>query len=329
MSKLILQPSGNAGARKHYVDTIENPVEILKIRPYLTQETFNILSQIYPDGLCYVWGVTPGGNNVTKWNRIERGDITLFSKNGGIFASGVTTFKIHNHQLASELWGFDDKGQTWEYIYFLAEIRALNIPYIEFNRTVIKANGQPYADNFIIQGFSVLYEFQGTNFLERYDLSSEIFIEEVNNDKFIRIIQALENLENTEEDIKSKRRLEQAYLKDYLFQRNIFAKCACCHKTFPVSFLVTAHIKKRAYCTSEEKRDMRIVMPMCKFGCDELFEQGYIYVRQGIFQRLNKKITSANLIDILSQVDGNLCDYYNEHTKYYFEWHHKYHTSSL
>jgi hypothetical protein len=31
MNQLILQPSGNKGAREHYADTIDNPVEINQI----------------------------------------------------------------------------------------------------------------------------------------------------------------------------------------------------------------------------------------------------------------------------------------------------------
>ena len=35
-------------------------------------------------------------------------------------------------------------------------------------------------------------------------------------------------------------------------------------------------IKKRALCSLEERKDPNIVMPMCIYGCDALFEQGYI-----------------------------------------------------
>lgn len=329
MSKLILQPCGNSGAREHYYDTIQNPVPLERIRPFLNQEEFDILSQIYPQRECYIWGVTPGGSNITKWNKVTRGDVTLFSKDGGIFASGVTTFKIRNSALASDLWGYDNKGQTWEYIYFLSEIRNLNIPYIQFNRNVLKKDGTPYEDNYIIQGFSVLDENQCQKFFKNFDIGSEIFINEVPQDEYSRITNILSELESTEEEIKSKRRIEQAFLKSYLFGRNIFGKCACCQKIFPVSFLVTAHIKKRAHCLDEERKDLDIVMPMCKLGCDELFEKGYIYVEEGEFKILDILISTEHLRERLKEIDGKKCAYYSEKTKAYFEWHYRYHTSNL
>jgi hypothetical protein len=31
--------------------------------------------------------------------------------------------KVHHAGLAEKLWGTDDKGQTWEYVYFLTDMR--------------------------------------------------------------------------------------------------------------------------------------------------------------------------------------------------------------
>ena len=45
---------------------------------------------------------------------------------------------------------------------------------------------------------------------------------------------------------------------------------------------MAAHIKKRSFSSTEEKLDYKnIVMPMCKFGCDELYEKGYIIIKDG------------------------------------------------
>ena len=61
-----------------------------------------------------------------------------------------------------------------------------------------------------------------------------------------------------------------------------FNTCCIYNKKYPVSFLVAAHIKKRAECTLDEKKDfLNIVAPMCKMGCDELYEKGYIGVVDG------------------------------------------------
>jgi hypothetical protein len=100
MSRIILQPAGNKDASDHYNDTIENPVDISTIASFLSDEDQNVLNEIYPSGSCYIWGVTPGGSNPGKWNRINRGDVTLFARNNKIYASAVTTYKSHNKELA-------------------------------------------------------------------------------------------------------------------------------------------------------------------------------------------------------------------------------------
>lgn len=319
MSKIILQPSGNKDSREHYKDTIENSISLQSIRSHISNPDFEILKSIYPSGFCKVWGVTPGGNNLTKWNRIETGDVTLFSRNGGIYASAVTTHKLHSRSLAIDLWDFNNKGQTWEYIYFLEEVKNHNIPYIDFNRAV------GYADNYVIQGFNVLKPSQSISVLKTFDLESEIFIEEITEDTYKEITLKLDTLNETESEYQTKRRLEQGYLKSLLFGKNTIGKCACCKKEFPVSFLVTAHIKKRSFCTKLEKLDPNIVMPMCKLGCDEIYEKGYISVVNRQFINMNKTPISDSLNEYIKSIENNECEYFSNDTKKYFDWHLNHH----
>jgi len=104
---VILQPCANKDAREHYVDTIENTKSLSSISQFLSDKELNELKEIYPQGQVAIWGVTPSQS--TKWERIQAGDITLLAKEGAVFASAVTTYKIHSHALASQLWGFDNK----------------------------------------------------------------------------------------------------------------------------------------------------------------------------------------------------------------------------
>ena len=319
MSKIILQPSGNKDAREHYVDTIQNSVSLASIKPNISSEEFEILDDIYPSGECKIWGVTPGGNNLTKWNRIESGDVTLFSKDGIIYASAVTTYKLHSHRLATQLWDYNKKGETWEYIYFLDEVKNHNIPYLDFNRAV------GYADNFVIQGFNVLRPEQSIEVFKVFDLQSELFLEEISEETFDDVLSKLEALEETESEINSTRRLEQGYLKANLFGKRTIGTCACCKKEFPVSYLITAHIKKRTFCEPSERKDLNVVMPMCRMGCDEIYEKGYISVLNGVFIDMDKTPTSNDLRDYINRVANSDCDYFGDETKNYFDWHYNHH----
>lgn len=317
MSKIILQPSGNKDAREHFVDTIKNSVSLGSIKHHVSPQEFETLQSIYPTNECKVWGVTPGGNNLTKWNRIESGDVTLFSRDGIIYASAVTTFKLHSKSLASELWDYNNKGQTWEYIYFLEEIKNHNIPYVDFNRAV------GYADNYVIQGFNVLKPEQSISVMKTFDLESETFVEEITEETYEDILSKLDSLEETEALITSSRRLEQGYLKKNLFGKKVIGTCAGCKKEYPVSYLITAHIKKRAFCELNERKDLNVVMPMCKMGCDEIYEKGYISVLDGVYVDMSKKPSSVELQLYINKISGSKCEFYNEKSKAYFDWHFK------
>lgn len=79
-------------------------------------------------------------------------------------------------------------------------------------------------------------------------------------------------------------RREHYILKEWLFKGKDSERCAICNKTYSVKSLVTAHKKRRADCAENERTDPYIVMPLCSFGCDYLYEKGLIYIDNGIIQ---------------------------------------------
>ena len=80
-------------------------------------------------------------------------------------------------------------------------------------------------------------------------------------------------------EITSRR--EHHILQEWLFSGKEVEECAICGETFDVKALVTAHKKKRADCNDRERLDPHIVMPLCVFGCDFLYERSFIYVEDG------------------------------------------------
>lgn len=124
MNKIILQPAGSTDARKHYLDTIANPVSIERISSFVDEDTTTRIKELHKDGNVPVWGVTPGINDVNKnkWEKVLPGDIVLFARNNKIFASASVSFTINNKNLALNLWQTNADGETWEYIYFLDEV---------------------------------------------------------------------------------------------------------------------------------------------------------------------------------------------------------------
>ena len=323
MYKVILQPCGSKDSRKHYNDTIKTPVKLGILRSYISKELFNDISTIFYNKDIPIWGVTPGKNqvNIKKWCNINIGDISLFSKKGEIFSSGIVAYKLHSKELALNLWGENSQGDTWEYIYLLDEIKNLNIPYRLFNKVV------GYKENNVIQGFTVLDQDKSERILNYFDLTSNRYNPEVSNEEYSQIVKEFDP--NAPLDIygRIKIRKEQSYLRKYLFGNNPTGICGICGKEYPVDLLVTAHIKKRAICTQEEKLDYtNNIMPMCKFGCDDLFEKGYISVIEGKVKKIPNKLLTPQVKQYLDNIEGNPCSYWTDNSKKYFKWHINYHS---
>ena len=121
-------------------------------------------------------------------------------------------------------------------------------------------------------------------------------------------------------------RLEQSSLRKILLKGASKAKCAICGNEFPEQFLVAAHIKKRANCTDEEKRDLHnIACLMCKFGCDDLYERGAIGIASGTVVILKNFDAYPEVSAYLEKLRGRTCSVWNESNQHYFHWHHSQH----
>lgn len=96
MSLVILQPAGNQGGREHYVDTVENLVDIADCSSFVAPQVLRMLEIAHPSGSAGMWGVVPGQKevNVGKWNRISVGDVVLFASDKKIRSSAVVASKF-------------------------------------------------------------------------------------------------------------------------------------------------------------------------------------------------------------------------------------------
>ena len=148
---VAIQPAGNEFSRKHYQDTVENPVDLKQYEKVLGTDAKDLFS-IAEAGKIALWGVTPGTNgvNISKFQKLEPGDTVLFTRKGIVFSSGTITHIFHNKEFATALWQTDAKGQTWEYMYSLDAIQSHEIPY----QVLRDAIGSDEGDNFM--GFRVL-----------------------------------------------------------------------------------------------------------------------------------------------------------------------------
>jgi predicted restriction endonuclease len=116
---------------------------------------------------------------------------------------------------------------------------------------------------------------------------------------------------------------EQARLRRVVFGAAERARCAICGDEYPGAFLRAAHIKRRSACSDEERRDLsNIAMPACLFGCDSLFEVGYVAVNpDGMIAASPASLDDPALGPRLDSLAGRRCETATTGRRGSYEWH--------
>lgn len=134
-------------------------------------------------------------------------------------------------------------------------------------------------------------------------------------------LRKISTLPELDVEFTAKRRAEQSLLRAYLLEGGKQGTCSICNSILPENMLVAAHIKRRSNCSDEEKLDFGAVATlMCKLGCDDLYEKGYIYVDKGIVNSSPKAVTTEVLNNKISSLVGNKVSNW-ELSKKYYKWH--------
>lgn len=201
--------------------------------------------------------------------------------------------------------------EAWELMFSLNDVTPIDLPGTAVNAAV------GYAPNNVHQGFNRLEGPRAEAVLELlgYDFEPPPTPEQFNA--------ALSVLDGPLDiQVSTAARVEQRMLRAALFGGSSVAtgECALCGDTFPATMLVAAHIKPRSVCTTEEKKDIpSIAMLACAFGCDILFERGYVGVdNEGHIQISPTKPMADSLGGGLA---GRSCGAFDERRRHYFSWH--------
>ena len=118
-----------------------------------------------------------------------------------------------------------------------------------------------------------------------------------------------------------RQRREQQQLRAALLRGRTEAECTLCGETYPARFLWASHIKKRAAATDQEARDIpRVAMLACVFGCDALFEDGYVSVENGKIVGTTSVAGNTAIGSRIGQLRGRSVDRYAD-AAVYFDWH--------
>ncbi len=110
--------AGIQAAQDHLKDTVDNSIAFEILQKHLDSKDLDILRKKCPGNEFYCWGAVPGQNNLRNWNAINEGDKILSYWGRHYHHLSTIVLKTQNYELAKELWGSDNEGKTWEYIYF-------------------------------------------------------------------------------------------------------------------------------------------------------------------------------------------------------------------
>jgi len=311
MVRVAYQPCSDPVARKNLQTTILNPVRLTDIEDLLSPDFRQQLRSAYPDGKLFIWGLASPKTR-QSWLEMESGDIVVFNTKAVVTVSACYKYRINSKELALRLWGWMDESQaiTWENIYFVDDVRHHAIDFkalqekldYERNRTFFR-----YSESYSDEIFSLYPE------IERGAISSNTGLEEVKKE-----IQ----LQATEGTANVSTRLEHKYIVEHLFQGKKTGHCCICHKEYPRHLLVAAHIKKRSACSLEEKLDIEnIALPMCRLGCDPLFELGYLSAQDGVVIKHPSQEVTDGIREYIASVIGKPVKGWSRKNRKYFAWH--------
>lgn len=187
--------SGGQETDRHYYDTIERKRTVEEAEKFLPEDEIDILKNKYHSGPFAVWGAVPGSGNTRTWDSMEPGDYVLIYKSGMIIFAAEVALKTRNPQMAEYLWGKDNGGKTWEYMYFLVNTEKVSVSMPKLNPLL------GYSENFFPRGFSAIEQNKADNLLNQYGDT-------------LSILQKIEQGKELEKIDVEKKKMEEAVIDE-------------------------------------------------------------------------------------------------------------------
>jgi len=283
MNRVIINPIGESYTYLYYyLRMVEKGTDISRIRQFGFENLADKIQEIYQNQKIRFWGVFAGDDarKRSMWGNIQPGDVVFFANQNEIIMSAIVVLVTRNSEFGKRFLGYKNTIEDDDYypdiIYFLDEFKKQSI----YNKEFIDIAG--YSKKYTFRNSILVNKISSQKIIDFFDLSSNTYYPNITEKEFHNSVVQFNDLKMLDVNMRSNARREQAFLRKYLFNVEKHKHCAICGKEYPVNLMVAGHIKKRSRCTLNEKLDYKnIVMPICKFGCDELYEKGYISVMDG------------------------------------------------
>lgn len=138
-------------------------------------------------------------------------------------------------------------------------------------------------------------------------------------DRYQQFKERLAAVGKTDRASSGTMRREQTLLALWIFGKNKHGECAICQKVYSRRALVVAHKKKRRDCTDGERLDPHIAFPLCIFGCDFLYEHGFLRVRAGKVTAGNATLSDTEQKSVTALVGKSLKEPWSHGPEKYFD----------
>ena len=164
MTAVLIHPSGIhlSQGRRNWEHTIERTVgfRVGRVANALVPWERAELDRYHPDGGAQFWGTHSYYS--AQVARLAAGDVVVFTGKGRVLALGRIGLLTDNAALADALWPRHPRHGSYRYVYSLAPLNFVNIPYPEFRTR----GGFGVADDF--RGLRVLTDARADGILTEF-----------------------------------------------------------------------------------------------------------------------------------------------------------------
>ena len=233
---------------KNYQNTIESEVPIEELKGFVDPAFITSLEEANIHCIP-VWGMVKIGAGIrNEWRELSSDDYAVFYGKKRFFYMAKVIGKIHNPKLAESLWGSDEEGRTWEFIYFLSDGKQISIPY----------------DPKIV------------NYKVRHVFQKAILLNEERTRNLIKVIQQNEGTIFDEAKIEpSKEQISK--ISSFAKETNDPQEAAAIINMFSVSLLIEPVRERIRYAKSlaRNPKFARLVKERSNFTCEICGEKGF------------------------------------------------------
>jgi uncharacterized protein with ParB-like and HNH nuclease domain len=191
---IFIFTAGDKNARKHLDDSVISSIKYSLINFHLDSKFISRISSSSSGSSkdeFFAWGAVEGPVNIRNWNKIQSGDYILCVFDNKYQYISKVLDKTINKQLATNIWGLNHKGKTWEYMYFFDKPIKIDIPVKSISNDFMFAK---------YLGFTSISKERVKNIISKYQ-SIDVFIKE----KFLdHNFKTLKKIVETDSNIEMK-----------------------------------------------------------------------------------------------------------------------------